>query len=603
MKLSDYVFHFIAELGVRHVFTLVGGGAMHLNDSLGQCKKINCICNLHEQACAISAEAYARIAHWGVALVTSGPGGTNTITGVVGAWQDSIPCLFISGQVKRSDLMKDKGVRQMGVQEVDIVTLVRSVTKYAVTVMNPDSIRYHLEKAVYLAKTGRPGPVWLDIPLDVQAADIEPNELEGFKEKNEFLPPVDDPIDHVIMKVINLFNSAERPVILAGNGVRLAGAQAYFYQLIEALNVPVLLTWPAMDILPDNYRLFVGRPGSVAPRGANFALQNADLILALGTRLDFVLTGYAPEKFGRGAKKIMVDIDQSELSKLKNYIHFPICMDVKRFLKAFYKRIDWYKGGNISAWHDRCQQWKQQYPIVLHEHRQPNDRVSIYYLTEILSDELQPDDTIVPGSSGLGIEIFLLAFQVKKGQRIFNTTALGAMGFGLPAAIGACLATNGGRTICVDGDGGFQLNIQELETLRRLNLPIKCFVLNNEGYASIRASQGRYFGRRTGADTDSGMTLPDLIKVASAYDLTACRIVDQTDLRGQVKKVLDLPGPVICDVLMRFDELRAPSLSSVQKENGSMVSKPLEDLWPFLEREEFFNNMIIPIINPPVMVG
>ena len=594
MKLSDYVFNFISELGVRHVFTLVGGGAMHLNDSLGKCKKLKYICNLHEQACSISAEAYARIANLGVALVTSGPGGTNTITGVVGAWQDSIPCLFISGQVKRSDLMKDKGVRQMGVQEVDIVTIVRSVTKYAVTVMNPDSIRYHLEKAVYLARTGRPGPVWIDIPLDVQAADIEPNELEDFKEKTEYLPLDDDQLNDLIMKVIDLFNSAERPVILSGNGVRLSGALTYFYKLIEALNVPVLLTWPAMDILPDSYRLFVGRPGSVAPRGANFALQNADLILALGTRLDFVLTGYAPEKFGRGAKKIMVDIDPSELDKLKGNIDFPVCMDVKRFLIGCYERIDRYKRGNILAWYDRCQQWKQRYPVVLPEHKRPDDRVSIYYLTDILSDELQSDDTIVPGSSGLGIELFLLAFKVKKGQRVFNTTALGAMGFGLPAAIGACLATDGRRTICVDGDGGFQLNIQELETLRRLNLPIKCFILNNEGYASIRAMQERYFGRRMGADADSGMTLPDLIKVAHAYDLAAIRIVDQVDLRAQVKRILELPGPVICDVLIRSDEPRAPSLLSVQSKEGSMVSKPLEDLWPFLEREEFFGNMIIP---------
>jgi len=598
MKLSDYVFHFIADLGVRHVFTLVGGGAMHLNDSLGRCKKLNYICNLHEQASAISAEAYARIANFGVALVTTGPGGTNAITGVVGAWQDSIPCLFISGQVKRSDLMKGTGVRQMGVQEVDIVTVIRSVTKYAVTVIDPMSIRYHLEKAVYLAKTGRPGPVWIDIPLDVQAAVIEPNELVGFDEKTEHVQS--DQTDDHINTVIDLFNSAERPIILAGNGVRLSGAQTNFSQVIEALDVPVLLTWPAMDLLPDNYRLLVGRPGSVAPRGANFALQNADLILALGTRLDFVLTGYAPDKLGRGAKKIMVDIDPSELNKLEGYIDLPVCMDVKQFLAAFYEKIDQYRGRDISAWHKRCQEWKQRYPVVLPEHTQSQKRVSIYYLTQILSEELQSDDVIVPGSSGLGIEIFLLAFRVKKGQRIFNTTALGAMGFGLPAAIGACLAADGRRTICVDGDGGFQLNIQELETLRRLNLPIKFFILNNDGYASIRAMQTRYFGQRMGSDATSGMTLPNLIKVASSYNLTACQIVDQTDLRKQVKKIIELPGPVICDVLMKPDEPRAPSLSSMQNAKGVMVSKPLEDLWPFLERDEFIANMVIPPLKEDV---
>jgi acetolactate synthase-1/2/3 large subunit len=594
IKLSDYVLNFIAEQGVQHVFTLVGGGAMHLDDSLGQCRNIKYVCNLHEQACAISAEAYARISGLGVGLVTTGPGGTNAITGVVGAWQDSTPCLFISGQVKRSDLMKDKGVRQMGMQEVDIVTLVSSVTKYAVTIMDPFSIRYHLEKAVYTAKAGRPGPVWIDIPLDVQAVNIDPNELESFKEKNEDIPKDDDQLNDLIIKVIDFFNAAERPVILAGNGVRLSGAKNYFYTLIDALNVPVLLTWPAMDILPDNYPLLIGRPGSIAPRGANFTLQNADLILMIGTRLDFALTGYAPEKFGRGAKKIMVDIDPCELDKLKNYIDLPICMDVKIFLNGFCERIDSYKRKNIFEWHNRCQQWKKIYPVVLPEHRQSNDKVSIYYLTEILSEELQSDDLVVPGSSGFGVEIFLLAFKVKKGQRVFNTTALGAMGFGIPAAIGACLASGKKRTICVDGDGGFQLNIQELETLHRLHLPIKFFVLNNNGYASIRAMQNRYFGKRMGSDADSGMTLPDLVKVATAYNLTACRINDQVDLRAQVKRVLEMPGPVICDVLMRPDEPRAPSLSSAQNKNGLMVSKPLEDLWPFLEREEFFANMIIP---------
>lgn len=594
MKLSDYVFDFISRLGIKHVFTLVGGGAMHLDDSLGQCKAIKYICNLHEQACAISAEAYARISGLGVALVTTGPGGTNTITGVVGAWQDSTPCLFISGQVKKSDLMKDKGVRQMGMQEVDIVTLVSSVTKYAVTITDPLSIRYHLEKAVYTAKSGRPGPVWIDIPLDVQAVDINPDELEGFQDKIEVIPKDDDQLNDLIIKVIDLLNSAERPVILAGNGIRLSGAQEYFYTLIDALNVPVLLTWPAMDILPDNYPLLAGRPGSIAPRGSNFALQNADLLLMIGTRLDFALTGYAPEKFGRGAKKVMVDIDSCELDKLKNHIDLPICMDAKRFLSGICERINHYKRRDISAWHNRCQDWKQRYPVVLPEHRQSNDKVSIYYLTEIISEELQSNDLVVPGSSGFGIEIFLLAFKVKKGQRVFNTTALGAMGFGIPAAIGACLASGKKRTLCVDGDGGFQLNIQELETLHRLNLPIKFFVLNNKGYGSIRAMQNRYFGQRMGSDADSGMTLPDLVKVASAYDLTACRIDDQVDLRTQIKRVLEMPGPVICDVLMRPDEPRAPSLSSAQNKNGLMVSKPLEDLWPFLEREEFFANMIIP---------
>lgn len=596
MKLSDYVFDFISRLGVRHVFTLVGGGAMHLDDSLGQCRSIEYVCNLHEQACAIAAEAYARISGLGVALVTTGPGGTNAITGVVGAWQDSTPCLFISGQVKRADLMKDRKVRQMGVQEVDIVTLIRPVTKYAVTIMDPVSIRYHLEKAVYHAKAGRPGPVWIDIPLDVQAAEIKPEELKCYGKRTENFMESSDNLSDSLEEVVHHFRNAERPVILAGNGIRLAGAQADFRRMIEILDVPVLLTWPAMDLLSDDDRFLIGRPGSLAPRGANFALQNADLILALGTRLDFILTGYAPERFGRGAKKIMVDIDPAELEKLKSTVDLPLCMDVGQFIKNLITRIGCDSGKERTVWKEICQKWKQRYPVVCPEHRDPQGLVSAYFLTDVLANELQHDDIIVPGSSGFGIEIFLLAFRVKKGQRVFNTTALGAMGFGLPAAIGACLASGMRRTICIDGDGGFQLNIQELETLRRLHLPLKCFVLNNQGYASIRAMQDRYFGRRMGSDVASAMTLPDIVKVASAYGLTTFRIDNQANLRAQINEILNFPGPVICDVLMKTDESRAPSISSIQKADGSMMSKPLEDLWPFLDRKEFYDNMIIPPI-------
>ncbi|MFZ4439035.1 MAG: thiamine pyrophosphate-binding protein [Syntrophales bacterium] len=597
IKLSDYVFQFIAELGVRHVFTLVGGGAMHLDDSLGGCRDIEYVCNLHEQACAIAAEAYAKVTNnLGVALVTTGPGGTNTITGLVGAWQDSTPCLFLSGQVKRSDLMSGKGVRQMGVQEVDIVSLVRSVTKYACTITDPSTIKYHLEKGVFLARTGRPGPVWIDIPLDVQASFIEPERLVSFDSKEIVQTDNLLSLRKQINEIIYLLNTADRPILLAGNGIRLSGAQADFGRLVDLLNIPVLLTWPAMDLLPEAHAHLAGRPGSAAPRGANFSLQNSDLLIALGTRLDLVLTGFAPERFARGAKKVVVDVDPNELNKLNHITDLAVCADVATFLREFLTQAETVHRKDRFQWVNRCQDWKKRYPIVLPEHREPSGKVSCYYLTEVLSDVLQPDDVIVPGSSGFGIEIFLLAFKVKEGQRIFNTTALGAMGFGLPAAIGACIASGGRRTICVDGDGGFQMNIQELETLRRLNLPIKCFVLNNDGYSSIMAMQERYFGRLMGSDANSGMTLADIVRVASSYGLTTYRIMDQSNLKSEIENVLEMPGPVICDVLIRTDEKRAPSLSSVQKPDGSMISKPLEDLWPFLERSEFLSNMIVPPI-------
>jgi acetolactate synthase-1/2/3 large subunit len=357
-----------------------------------------------------------------------------------------------------------------------------------------------------------------------------------------------------------------------------------------------LLTWPAMDLLPETNERLAGRPGSAAPRGANFTLQNSDFVLALGNRLDLVLTGFAPEKLARKAKKVAVDVDPNELQKLNHILDLTVCADAGVFIREFLKHADRIKKKERTPWMERCQEWKRKYPVVLSEHRRPSDGVSSYYLTEVLSDLLQPFDVVVPGSSGLGIEIFLLAFKIKEGQRIFNTTALGAMGFGLPAAIGGCLGSGRRRTICVDGDGGFQLNIQELETLRRLNLPIKCFILNNDGYRSITAMQERYFGRFVGSNAESGLTFPNLVKVASAYGLNSCRITDQSDLRAEVEKVLEMPGPVICDVLIKKDEYRAPSLSSARKPDGTMISKPLEDLWPFLERSEFLSNMIVPPI-------
>ena len=593
-KLSDYVFQYIATQGVKHIFIFPGGGAMHLVDSLGRSKEIEYICNHHEQACAIAAEAYARVTNnLGVALVTTGPGGTNAITGVAGAWLDSTSCLFISGQVKRDDLMGDIGVRQLGSQEIDIVSLVKPITKYAITVTNPTDIRFHLEKAVYLAKSGRPGPVWIDIPLDVQAISIEPETLDSYDPK-EIVVHVDQiSLDKQVSNVVDLINQSERPIILAGNGIRLAGAEKEFLDLVNLLNIPVLTTWLGIDLLPESHKLFIGRPGSIAPRGANFALQNSDCLLIIGSRLDMALTGYAHDKFARAAKKIMVDIDPSEITKIKTEIDIPVNADAKVFICELLNRINKNKTKTSLNWLSRCQEWKEKYPVVLAEHRIHRGSVSTYYLTEILADELSSDDLIVPGSSGNSIEIFLLTFKVKSGQRVFHNRGLGAMGFGLPASIGACVASGRKRTICVDGDGGFQLNIQELETVARLNLPIKYFVINNGGYASIRAMQMNYFKQKVGADFESGLTLPDFTKVASAYGLSTLRIVDQNDLKNQIRNVLQFPGPIVCEVMAIPDEIRKPRLSSIQRDDGMIISKPLEDLWPFLDRQEFLSNMII----------
>ncbi len=597
IKLSDWVFRFAAAEGVKHVFEVTGGGAMHLNDSLGQCKGIEYVCTLHEQAAAMAAESYAKVTNdLGVCLVTSGPGGTNALTGVAGAWLDSTPMLVISGQVKRADLKGDTGVRQMGVQEVDIVAMAAPVTKYAVTVTEPADIRVHMERAVHLARTGRPGPVWIDIPLDVQGAMIDDAKLRGFTPPPAEVAGIATPAEltAAVRRTIGMLNAAERPVVLIGNGVRLGNARAEMRALIERLGFPVLTTWPAHDLVPDDHPLMIGRPGPVAPRGANFALQNSDWMLALGARLDLVVTGYAPQHFARAAKKIHVDIDAAELRKMGGAIDVPVCADAREFIAEMQRQLDAVRPRDRAAWNARCQEWKTKYPVILPEYRGLSTGVSTYVLAEAISASSSANDVIVSGSSGAGIEIFCLAMQLKEGQRLFLTTALGAMGNGLPGVIGACIAHGKRRTISIDGDGGLQLNIQELETIRRLNLPVKVFVLNNDGYASIRTSQSRYFGRLSGADATSGVTLPSLQRVVEAYGLPFARIDHDRDLAGQVSELLEAPGPLVIEVMTPREEPRAPSLSSMRRPDGSMVSKPLEDLWPFLPRDEFNANMLIP---------
>jgi len=590
MRVSDYIMQFLADRQVGTVYMLAGGGAMHLDDALGRCAGLKYVCNLHEQACAVSAEAHARITNrLSAALVTTGPGSTNTITGVAAAWLDSTPVMFVSGQVKRADLKRDTGVRILGVQEIDIVSLVTPITKYAVTIMDPADIRFHLEKAAWLANTGRRGPVWIDVPLDVQAAQIDSASLRGFTPPAE--PPAAD-LAAKAEKLVEMLRSSRRPVILAGNGIRSAGAVDLFLQFAEKCGIPVLTTWLGFDLIPDDHPLCFGRPGSLAPRGANFTLQNSDLLIVLGSRLDMALTAYAHDRLARGARKVMVDIDEAEIRKMQTEIHLPVVADVRQFLSELLPRT---AGVDATAWADwtaRCREWKQRYPLVLPEHRNLPGHISMYHFSEVLSDAMAEGDVIVPGSSGFTIEIFLLCLKMKRGQRCFHNRGTGSMGFGLPAAIGAAVAS-GKRTICVDGDGGFQMNIQELATVQRLGLPIKFFVGNNDGYASIRASQSGYFKLLVGADKTSGMTLPDLSALAHAYGLPYVRIESRDGMEQAVRQVLDSPGPVLCEVFIAPAEERIPRASSYIKPDGSMASKPLEDLFPFLSREEFLANMIV----------
>lgn len=400
-----------------------------------------------------------------------------------------------------------------------------------------------------------------------------------------------------VIETIKLLNEADRPVLLIGNGVRLSGAQNDLLQLVDLMGIPVLTTWMATDLLWEDHPLFFGKPGTVASRSANFILQNSDYLLSIGARLDFALTGFDHTLFARGAKKIVVDIGAAEIRKLNTKIDLPVCADARTFIKQILKHRKAIYIRDLSEWLTHCKDWKAKYPVVLPEYWQQADYVNTYVFSAVLAEELTEDDLIIPGSSGIGIDAFWLSFKVKSGQRLFSTGGLGAMGFGLPASIGGCLAHGRKRTISVDGDGGFQLNIQELETVSRMNLPIKFFILNNQGYASIRASQKNYFGRLVGADATSGLTLPNIIQVASAYSLKTARITDHTDIYQQVRQVLELPGPVVCEVMVAPDQSVGPRITSVIRSDGSMVSKPLEDMWPFLDRQEFLSNMIIQPVN------
>lgn len=596
IKVSDYIASFIAQQGVDHVFMLPGGGSMHLVDSFAAHPKLKYVACIHEQGAAFAAEAYAECRnHLGVAIVTSGPGSTNALTGVATAWVEGSGTMFISGQAKRADMIGTRGVRSMGHQEIDIISIVRPMVKYAVSITEPNSVRYHLEKAAYLALHGRPGPVWVEVPLDVQAARIDPETLAGFDPAEETTVP-SPAVKSAVSKVIEWVRGSERPVFLVGNGVRVARAEETFRQVLERAKIPVLLTWKAVDLLPEEHSLYRGRPGGMGQRGANFTQQNADCLIVIGARLDLPSLAFDHKNFARAARIVMVDVDPTEIWKMQKPIDLAVCADAGVFLREFLAQSGALANYAPNAWLKRTREWQLRYPVVLPEYKKTGTGfVSSYLFNDILSEELRSDDVITTGGAGACSDILMQTFKVKTGQRIYNVPGIGAMGSGIPAAIGGCLASGGRRTICVDGDGGFQLNIQELETLRRLDLPVKFFVLNNDGYGSIRSMQNNHFqGRLAAADSHSGLTLPDPKKVAAAYGLKTDFLNDNGAIRETIRRVLDTPGPVVCEVMVSPSEPTSPRVLSVLGPDGKLSSKPMEDMSPLLDRQEFLENMIIP---------
>lgn len=589
MKLSDYVIHYLEQIGVRDVFLLSGGGMMHLLDSVSRSEQISTYYNLNEQATSICADAYGQYTnHLGVCMVTTGPGATNAITGVVSAFQDSTPMLVISGQVKTTELAPE-GVRVKGLQEVQITKLVKDVTKYAVTVMNKEDIRYHLERAIHLATTGRKGPVWIDIPLDIQAADVDIETLKGFcphLEKDAQTIVKQEDFEEIYCELIQ----AKSPIVLFGQGVISGQAEREARLLVEQLKIPTLLTWRAKGLFKDNDSLFFGYPGSPAPRYSNFILQNADFLLIIGARINAHLTAYNEKNFAKKAKKYIVDIDENELNISSIDFQKRICCHAKDFMRGFLVFYSEQKFVNTKTkWLNFCEQMKEKYPI--YSERPPVQSEGIYGLdfSYELSKQSDDQDVFVVSPTGRVFTSSVLGIQLKENQRVVSSSGLGSMGYGLPSVIGACIASGKRRTIIFEGDGSLQHNLQELQLLTTYQLPIKLFIYNNNGYSSIYSMQHNHFkGNLAGCNADSGVRLPDLKEIAKLYGLPYLKIEHTNQLSEGLKMALSDNRPMICEIIgdIRFEEI--PRAQTKVNQDGTLSSSSLEELYPFIDVVEQF---------------
>lgn len=609
IRIADYIAEFLADHGVTDCFTVVGGGAMHLNDAFGHNSRIHCTYNHHEQACAMAAEAYARLDNRIAAVcVTTGPGGTNAITGVVGGWLDSIPMFIVSGQVRYDTTARyaeqftdGLPLRSVGDQEFDITKSVESMCKYAVMLENPEDIKYVLEKAWYLATTGRPGPVWIDVPVNYQGMMIETAGLKGydFSEEEEKLPGKvpDKQADEVLAEIAK----AKRPVLYAGGGIRLSGGFEAFREAIEKLGIPVVTYWNSVDLIEDEHPLYCGRGGNMGDRAGNFAVQNADLLLAVGTRISIRQVGYNWKTWAREAKVIMVDIDRAELKKPTLHVDMPIWADAKDFFEAINRRA---AAGSKPVskeewWKQQCQVWKKKYPVTLQRHWNENgSTANVFAFVRYLSENL-PEGSLTAVSNGACCVVGHQDWCIKKNTRFIINNAIASMGYGLPAAIGLCISAGKRETICLEGDGSLMMNLQELQTIITNNLPIKVFLINNEGYHSIRQTQNNLFKghRKVGIGPESDdLSFPDYKKIAEAFGYPYFCARSNKEMRETVDKILQLPGYVFCEIFTDTEQVWEPKSSTKRLEDGRLVSPPLEDLAPFLSREELAENMFIDMI-------
>jgi acetolactate synthase-1/2/3 large subunit len=598
IRVADYIAQTLAKHGVSHVFMVTGGGAMHLNDAFGRTKELKIVCCHHEQTCAMAAESYYRTTNRLAAVnVTTGPGGTNAITGVYGAYVDSMAMIVISGQVKWETLVRSTTLplRQLGDQEVDIIKMVEGVTKYSVVVQDPHSIRYHLERSLHLALSGRPGPVWLDVPINVQGSKIDPATLKGYDPAEDTPAWETDDLQAAVNEIVARLQVAERPVIYAGTGVRLSGQYSTFLNLAEKLGVPIVGAWNSNDLLPDDHPAYAGRPGSIGDRAGNFTVQNSDFLLILGCRLNVRLVSYNWEKFARHAFKVMVDVDAAELKKPTLKIDLPVHADLKDFLPTLFRAIARWQPRNAS-WLAWCRARVAKYPVVLPEYWQLTDKVNPYCFMEVLSAQLVENELIACGDGTACVTAFQ-AIRIREGMRLFHNSGCASMGYDLPAAIGVAEAHPGRRVICLAGDGSIMMNLQELQTIVGRKLPVKVFILNNTGYHSIRQTQANFFSDNiVGCGTDSGLSFPDFGKVTHAFGLPFRRCQTHGELSSAIEGTLAEQGAAICEIMIDLAQSFAPKLSSRKLEDGRMVTAALEDMAPFLSRQEFKSNMLVPVL-------
>lgn len=592
IRVADYIISYLYNHGTKHIFMLTGGGAMFLDDAVASHKKIHPICQQHEQACVMAAETYSRISgNLGTALVTSGPGATNTITGVLGAWQDSTPCLIISGQAKKKQTInysQMEGMRQLGPQEANIIPIVKSITKFSTTISDPNKIKYFLEKSIHIAKTGRPGPVWLDIPLDVQSALIDEKKLIGFNH-SEIQKIKTKPTDQEIKTVIEMIKKSKKPLFIIGNGIRLSNSVKEFLKLIKLINIPVVNTILGVDVIDFDNTLYVGRGGTKGQRAANIAMQNADLIISLGARLAIPFTGHNYDEFAKNAKIIVVDIDKQEHSKNTIKIDKLIISDAKEFINKLTISIKKIKFNFSKSWAKECVALKYRYPVCLPEYTKLQSDMNMYFIVNKLSENLNKTDIIIT-DAGSAYYTVSQAFKIKQGQRLLIPGATGTMGYNLPASTGACIANNKKRIICITGDGSFQMNLNELITISHNKLPIKIFVFNNNGYLSIRNTQKNFFkGRLIGESDTSGVGLVNLSKIANSFNIKYFKIKNNKELIENISKILEHNGPLICELMCLKEQLIIPSVSTKQDSQGNLVSTPIDDMFPFLPEKEFNN--------------